>query len=170
MRRILPIAALAAALAAPGLVHASPAGTGVVVDQPDGFADPLTGAGNRSGVTGRESVSADGRYVAFRSSADGFAGTDDDTLTNVYRKDRRTGQVVLVSVATNGAAANGDSDDARISADGSRVAFTSRRRTSAGPPTARATCTCAISTAAPRIWSAAPTARRASPSPPSPRR
>ena len=47
-------------------------------------------------------MSADGRYIAFVSHSDGLSGADDDRARSVYRKDRVSGAVVLVSVAPDG--------------------------------------------------------------------
>ncbi|MEZ5100035.1 MAG: hypothetical protein R3C15_09605 [Thermoleophilia bacterium] len=73
------------------------------------------------------SISGDGRVVAFLSSGDGLSDADDDRVVNVYARDLLTGQTVLVSRATgpDGAAADADSDEPVVSADGTRVAFTS---------------------------------------------
>jgi len=70
-------------------------------------------------------LSATGRYVAFVSDADTLAPGINPDVTNVFRKDRQTGAVVLVGRATgaNGAAAQKTGIDPRISDDGSRVAW-----------------------------------------------
>jgi Ca2+-binding RTX toxin-like protein len=90
----------------------------------------------------QEQVSANGRYVAFVSSAadlvtgysfptityfKGFSSTPTvRAVSNVYRYDRLTGHIDLVSVDTSGAGAgNFDSASPVISADGSVVAFLS---------------------------------------------
>ena len=120
----------------------------VTVALPVGAADPaaaagpgttfLTGgldlpaggiAGGKSGYSSsapaRSSISADGRYVAFVSDADSLDAAANPDVTNVYRKDRLTGEVVLVSRATgaSGAAFPATSEDPIISDDGTRVAF-----------------------------------------------
>ena len=124
LRPVLPALALTALLA--GSAQASAPGTSVVVDQPTGFADPLRGAGNMSDLaSGGGAVSLDGRYVVFQSTADGMSDRDADGVENVYRKDRLTGALELVTVASDGGPANGDSHDARISDDGNRVVFVS---------------------------------------------
>jgi Tol biopolymer transport system component len=63
-------------------------------------------------------VSADGRYIAF--TYDHGDGTSD-----VYRYDRSTGAVVLVSAGPGGSSAGGSSSLPAISGDGSVVAFSS---------------------------------------------
>jgi hypothetical protein len=74
-------------------------------------------------------VSQDGRYVAFLSSAPNLVSGMDVTpnFDNVYRFDRQTGAVVLVSVDTAGTGgASGPCSAPSISADGSIVAFESQ--------------------------------------------
>ncbi len=74
------------------------------------------------------SISADGRYVAFVSaSGDLVAGQVASSGDGVYLFDRTTGVVTLVSHAHGSATteANGESPEARISADGGTVAFLS---------------------------------------------
>nr|WP_236587686.1 S-layer homology domain-containing protein [Tumebacillus amylolyticus] len=70
------------------------------------------------------SIAENGQYVAFRSraswNADDLNETDD-----IYRYDRSTQSVSLVSRAESGKAGNGLSSSASISADGGRVAFVS---------------------------------------------
>lgn len=73
------------------------------------------------------SISADGRYVAFRSGADNLSTEDDDAVTNIFVRDLVAGTTTLVSRASGpaAAAANGDSFEPDISADGRYVAFRS---------------------------------------------
>jgi Tol biopolymer transport system component len=75
----------------------------------------------------RPSISADGRYVAFDSSADNLSGADNDTVQNVFRRDLVGGTTELVSRADGLAGAPGDSHSTApsISADGRYVAFES---------------------------------------------
>jgi Tol biopolymer transport system component len=72
-----------------------------------------------------DSVSTDGRFVAFQSNSDGLSAEDDDNVINVYVKDRVTGTVTFVSRATgaNGAPTSRDSFEPAISDDGTHVAF-----------------------------------------------
>ncbi|HYI18526.1 MAG TPA: hypothetical protein VD836_07435, partial [Solirubrobacteraceae bacterium] len=114
---VLAVAAAAAPAAA------SPPGTTVLVDRPDGFGAALSGAGAGSAAGAGDAVSATGRYVVFTSAADGLSPADDDRVVNVYRKDRATGAVVLVSVATGGTPSRGDAGEPQISDDGNRIAF-----------------------------------------------
>lgn len=75
------------------------------------------------GVTGRASVSADGRTVAFASESDAILPADTDTLLDVFVRDRDTGTTELASVTSDGTKANGASNGPVISADGQRVMF-----------------------------------------------
>ena len=72
-------------------------------------------------------ISEDGRYVAFSSSAPNLVASDaNGTQVDVFRKDLLTGQVVVVSRDSTGAQpSQGVIGEPTISADGSRVAFTS---------------------------------------------
>jgi Tol biopolymer transport system component len=76
------------------------------------------------------SISADGRHVAFASGATNFSNEDTDTAgqTDVFVRDLDTNATELVSRASGatGAAATDYSFEPSISANGSRVAFTSR--------------------------------------------
>jgi len=125
-RSILPLAFALLALAP---VAASAAGIGTTfltggLDLPAGAT-----AGGLSGYADDESarigVSDDGRFVAFSSEADLLDPAANPDTANVYRKDRLTGTVVLVSRATGaaGTAPAQSSADAAISEDGAVVAF-----------------------------------------------
>jgi Tol biopolymer transport system component len=72
------------------------------------------------------SISADGRYVAFDSSATNFVLGDTNGLTDVFVKDVQTGTVVRASVDSAGSqGVGGSSYQAAISGDGRYVAFSS---------------------------------------------
>ncbi len=74
----------------------------------------------------RPSISADGRYVAFQSSANNLVPDDINDSGDIFVRDRQTGITEIVSIASDGTQANGYSDEPSISADGRYVAFTSR--------------------------------------------
>lgn len=79
-------------------------------------------------------VTPDGRYVAFATRAGNLVAGDDATSLDVFRKDLRTGDVVLAS--QNSAAARPNADvggNPSISADGSRVVFTTGAATNLVP-------------------------------------
>ena len=69
------------------------------------------------------SISADGRFVAFRSSAWNLVPFDANGLVDILVHDRVAGTCELASVATNGTQANGNCFYSSISADGRFVAF-----------------------------------------------
>jgi len=71
------------------------------------------------------SVSADGRWVAFVSSATNLVDGDTAGLDDIFVRDTATGTTVRLSVGLGGAEANGRSGAPAISADGRKVAFAS---------------------------------------------
>jgi len=84
---------------------------------------------NTNGVTGDgistdASISGDGRYVAFTSSADDLVPNDTNSAQDVFVRDLQAGTTTLVSVSTNGInSGNGDSFSPTISANGRYVLF-----------------------------------------------
>ena len=72
------------------------------------------------------SISADGRYVAFGSSASNLAAGDTNGVEDVFVHDRQTGETNRVSVASGSSQADSSSEFSTISADGRYVAFVSR--------------------------------------------
>lgn len=71
------------------------------------------------------SISADGRLVAFPSTADNLVEGDNNYLGDIFVHNRQTGATTLVSVNSAGVQANNYSWDPAISADGRFVAFVS---------------------------------------------
>ena len=73
------------------------------------------------------SISADGRYVAFQSTASDLVPGDTNASRDVFVRDRLLGTTERASVDSGDAQANGDSgeDGLAISADGRYVAFES---------------------------------------------
>ena len=83
------------------------------------------------------SISNDGRYIVFQSSAGDLIDQDlpacpiaaqatvGQPCQQVYRYDRQTGKTGLVSASANGEAGNGSSGAARLSADGQFIVFSS---------------------------------------------
>ncbi len=73
------------------------------------------------------SISADGRFVAFRSAATNLSGEDDDALRDVFVRDLHANTTTLVSRAggATGVPGNGNAGEAAISSDGRFVAFSS---------------------------------------------
>ncbi|MDZ7732595.1 MAG: hypothetical protein U5R31_05265 [Acidimicrobiia bacterium] len=70
-------------------------------------------------------ISADGRYIAFHSSAGNLVPDDTNGAADVFVRDTRTGTTTRVSVATDGTPANDRSRESAISADGRYIAFES---------------------------------------------
>ncbi len=102
-------------------------GTTQLVSKLDLTTPSTTGGG--SSTIGQDAISADGRYVVFVSKAQNLvAGLDiPPEVQNVYRMDRVTGHIDLVSINVDGTGSgNGDSNTPVINADGSVVAFSSR--------------------------------------------
>jgi len=85
-----------------------------------------------NGVFG-PSISADGRYVAFFTPATNLLSTP-TTLSQVFRKDLQTNQVVLCSCDSGNNQGNFNSNDTAISSDGRYVTFESNA-TNLGPAT-----------------------------------
>jgi Tol biopolymer transport system component len=82
-------------------------------------------AGN--GISGRYgiSMSPEGRYVLFESRADDLVVGDNNFASDVFLVDRTLGTVEIVSLATGGTQAQGQSEYPSISEDGRFVAFLS---------------------------------------------
>lgn len=76
-------------------------------------------------ASARPTLSADGRFVAFDSLAANLVISDTNGVQDVFVHDRQTGQTSRVSLASDGAQANGASDQPALSADGRYVAFVS---------------------------------------------
>jgi Tol biopolymer transport system component len=81
------------------------------------------GEGNGDSLHG--TVSANGRLVAFDSSATNLVPGDTNGKSDVFVFDRKTGVTERVSVASDGSESNGGSTSPSISADGRWVAFSS---------------------------------------------
>ncbi|MFN8052775.1 MAG: S8 family serine peptidase [Acidimicrobiales bacterium] len=93
---------------------------------PGHLAAPGTGNGFGTGINGSSadaSLSGDGRYVAFASSASNLVAGDDDQFTDVFVWDRTTGQVTRQPTPLG--APDGPSGRPSISWSGDAVAFTS---------------------------------------------
>src|SRR5439155_1499293 len=70
-------------------------------------------------------ISADGRFVAFLSSASNLVGGDTNGVIDVFVRDRKTGKTTRVSVNSHGAQGNRGSIVRSISDDGRFVSFDS---------------------------------------------
>jgi len=72
------------------------------------------------------SLSADGRFVAFESSATNLVSSDTNGKVDVFVRDTSLGTTERVSISSSEAQVNGSSGSASISADGRYVAFESK--------------------------------------------
>lgn len=71
------------------------------------------------------SISADGRYVAFRSGSPDLVSGDTNLKDDIFLHDRTTGSTTRISVSSSGGQANLESSMPEISDDGRYVAFSS---------------------------------------------
>jgi Tol biopolymer transport system component len=76
-----------------------------------------------NGFSDRPTITPDGRYVAFQSAATTLVPGDTNGSLDVFVRDRQTGVVERVSVASNGEQGNSGSEAPSISSDGRYVAF-----------------------------------------------
>jgi Tol biopolymer transport system component len=77
------------------------------------------------GGSSYQSISSDGRYVAFYSYATNLVTGDTNSFRDVFVHDRQTGQTTRVSVDSTGAEGDRESAWPSISSDGRYVAFDS---------------------------------------------
>lgn len=73
----------------------------------------------------RGSISDDGRYVSFMSTASNLVANDTNSTNDAFLFDRETGTTVRVSVDSTGAEANGGSQNSMISGNGEFIVFQS---------------------------------------------
>jgi len=78
-----------------------------------------------NGPSDGPSISGDGRYIAFASSATNLVAGDTNRVADIFVRDLQTGVTTRVSVDSNGVQANVSSSKATISADGRYIAFES---------------------------------------------
>ena len=79
------------------------------------------------GISTDPSLSGDGRYLAFTSSANDLVANDTNNAQDVFLRDLQAGTTALVSVSTDGIhPGNGDSFTPTISADGRYILFYSK--------------------------------------------
>lgn len=84
-----------------------------------------SGAESIGGDSYFPSISGNGRFIAFESSATNLVEGDTNDATDVFVHDLKTGKTTRVSVSSEGAQGNQTSDHAAISANGRYVAFES---------------------------------------------
>jgi Tol biopolymer transport system component len=102
-------------------VHDRNTGTATLVSHADGLTTQASG-----GVSSLV-ASQDGRWIAFVSTGENLVAgqTDSPGTPDVFLQDRTTGATTLVSHTASATQATGGCTEVEISADGSRVAFTS---------------------------------------------
>ncbi|OQW95337.1 MAG: hypothetical protein BWK79_02825 [Beggiatoa sp. IS2] len=71
-------------------------------------------------------ISADGRFVAFTSTAANLVKNDNNDSSDLFVYDRDTGKIECVSINSKGRFGNASSYDPTLSADGRLVAFASK--------------------------------------------
>ena len=81
--------------------------------------------GEGTGSSTAPQISADGRFVAFDSSADDLVPGDDNISYDIFVRDRSNGSLERVSVGTDGVQGEGDSETPSMSRDGRFIAFDS---------------------------------------------
>lgn len=87
----------------------------------------IAGDGTQAnGASSQVALSEDGRYVLFISEASNLAAGDTNDVADLFRHDLTTGVTEWVSVGLNGAAPNGVTTGADLSADGRWVVFSSQ--------------------------------------------
>lgn len=90
------------------------------------LASAASGGGAANGATGMASLSRNGRYVVFTSTATDVVPGSTTTNADVYRRDLQTGTTVQVTVRPNGAPSIGPgANSTDVSASGNLVAFSS---------------------------------------------
>jgi len=83
------------------------------------------GGAPANGPSSQPSISADGRYVAFASTASNLVAGDTNGVSDVFVADLDSATITRVSVGHGGTQANGPSTGPAISGDGSTISFDS---------------------------------------------
>lgn len=84
----------------------------------------LSTAGDQAnGSCDEPSISNDGRFVVFSSSATNLVSGDANASRDVFLRDLQTNQTTLVSVSTGGVQANGDIYNPQISGNGNYIVY-----------------------------------------------
>lgn len=81
------------------------------------------GGGQADNSSDIPAISADGRFVAFSSSAGNLAANDANRTWDVFSYDQETGTVQILSTTANGLAGDSPSYSPAISAEGAHVTF-----------------------------------------------
>jgi Tol biopolymer transport system component len=119
--RVFPLIALVVSIAVAAVATPSGASTSttelVSVDSAGNHADGESGAAT--------TISADGRFIAFWSSATNLVPGDTNGAADIFVRDRVLGTTERVNVASDGSQSTGASFHQAISGDGRYVAFES---------------------------------------------
>jgi Tol biopolymer transport system component len=91
----------------------------------DSGSPTAANATTANGDSGGSSLSTNGQFAAFESTASDLAPGDTNGATDVFVRDRSSGAVEPASVSSGGTYGSGPSIDARISPNGRFVAFVS---------------------------------------------
>ena len=94
---------------------------------PQLISNPRTGFTDSNGASSNSAraLSADGRFLVFTSSASNLFDGDSNSVSDIFIRDQRSGEVRRISTAASGTQADGNSREATISANGRFVAFSS---------------------------------------------
>ncbi len=89
-----------------------------------------SGLGGGNGVSSNPTISPDGRYILFESSAENLVPDDTNRIADLFLRDRLMGTTTLISVGAQGPPGSPfgsfiHSGSASMSADGTRVVFVS---------------------------------------------
>ncbi|MDB6033636.1 MAG: hypothetical protein JWM16_3974 [Verrucomicrobiales bacterium] len=89
-----------------------------------------SGVGGGNGVSSNPSISPDGRFILFESSAENLVPDDTNRIADLFLRDRLAGTTTLISVGAQGPPGSPfgsftRSGSASMSADGTRVVFVS---------------------------------------------
>ncbi len=87
-----------------------------------------TGGGQSNGDSDSAAISADGRFIAFHSSASNLVPSDTNRADDVFVHDRQMGTTRRMSVSTSGSQGDNHSFDVAVSANGRWVVFYSGAR------------------------------------------
>ncbi len=86
----------------------------------------ISSDGNQgNGSSSEASISSDGRFIAFASSASNLVPNDFNNVADIFIRDRVLGTTELVSISSDGVQGNNQSRKSSISADGRFIAFSS---------------------------------------------
>ena len=88
-----------------------------------------------NGASSQPSISSDGRFVVFTSTASNLVADDANGVSDVFVKDLQTGVIQMVSTTGPGTPGNGASRNADISGDGRYVTFVSSATNLSNIPT-----------------------------------